>query len=326
MGVRFSIIIPTTGGRMANLDLVLTSLEHQWFPRDDFEAIVVNDGGEPEAKGLVASYAGKFGKLTYIHSPKFVPIPLTQISPSDVEVSVTIWGKGGELYKVVPNEQPRNKGARMAENPFYVFADSDVILAPSVLALYNQDLSNNPDRVVAGLYHWLFPMAITKPDIIERFDDVIHHRLQKIPLSTPQTHNICRDMRLQTFTETTPDELHQRPGHLNDALSYLSGNICWPKEMFWAIGGYDPHLHAGAHEDGLSGLEAYFNGFALSYDKRIVGGHIYHDRDAAYIESWKWDEIRYINSRFENEPEFRGVLEQSQEEMKRLGIDKWRRD
>lgn len=325
MAIKFSVIIPTTGGRMQNLDLVLTSLQHQYFPRDDYEVIVVNDGGEREVKNLVASYAGKFGKLTYFYGPKFQPIPLAQITPLDVEVMITIWGKGGELVRTIPNEQPRNKGARIADNDFYLFADSDVILAPTVLALYNQDLSDNPDRVILGIYHWLHPMVITKDDIIHRFDDVVHHRLQKIPLNSPQTHNICRDMRLRAFEETIPEEVHQKPGHLNDALAMFAGNICWPKELFWGIGGYDNYLHAGAHEDGLSGLEAYFKGYAISYDKRIVGGHIYHDRDARYIESFKWDEIRYINSRFENEPEFHGVLEQTEEEQRRLGVFEWKK-
>lgn len=326
MGVRFSVIVPTTGGRMANLDLVLTSLEHQWFPKSDYEVIVVNDGGEAQVKGLVASYAGKFGRLVYVVSPKFLPIPLAQVAPADVEMTMTIWGEGGDLVQMIPNEQPRNKGARIAENEFYIFADSDVILAPSVLALYNEDLTNNPNRVVLGIYHWLHPMAVIKRDVIERFDDVIHHRIQKVPLNKPQTHNICRDMRLKAFEETTPDELHQKPGHLNDALATLSGNICWPKEIFWSIGGYDPHLHAGAHEDGLSGLEAYFAGHALSYDKRIVGGHLYHDRNAAYIESFKWAEIKYLNDKFKDEPEFKGVLEQSEEEMRRLGVLEWKKN
>jgi len=326
MAIKFSVIIPTTGGRMENLDLVLTSLEYQYFPKDDYEIIVVNDAGETEVKDLVASYKGKFGKIVYIISPKFEPIPLSQIAPTNVEATITIWGEGGDLIKLVPNEQPRNKGARQAEHDFYIFADSDVVLSPMALALYNQDISNNPDRIILGVYHWLHPMKITKKDVIERFDDIIHHRLMKIPLSRPQTHNICRDMRLKAFEETTPDKVHQMPDHLNDALACLSGNICWPKNLFWGIDGYDNHLHAGAHEDGMSGLEAYFKGYGISFDKRIVRGHIYHDRDASYIEGFKWDEIKIINDKFKDESEFKGVLEQSEEEMKRLGVLEWRKN
>jgi len=118
MGVKFSVIVPTTGGRMKNLDLVLTSLEHQYFPRNDFEVIVVNDGGELETKQLVATYRGKFGKLSYIFSPKFVSIPLSQIAPLDVEATITIWGEGGDIIKLVPNEQPRNKGSQTSGESF----------------------------------------------------------------------------------------------------------------------------------------------------------------------------------------------------------------
>jgi len=303
MGVKFSVIVPTTGGRMENLDLVLTSLERQYFPRDDFEVIVVNDGGELETRDLVADYQGKFGKLSYILSSKFVPISLPQVAPLDIEATVTIWGEGGDIVKLVPNEQPRNKGARQAENPFYIFADSDVILPPNTLALYNEDMSNNPSRIMLGIYHWLHPMIVTHKDVIERFDDVIHHRLQKIPLSEPQTHNICRA-----------------------ALACFSGNICWPKDLFWGIGGYDNHVHAGAHEDGLSGLTAYFKGYGISYDKRIVGGHLYHGRNVNYIQSFKWQEIEYINSQFEDEPEFKGVIEATQREQEALGVAGWKKE
>ena len=326
MGVFFSVIIPTTGGRLKNLDLVLCSLANQYFPKNDYEIIIVNDAGEPEVKDLVASYKGQFGKIIYIYSPKFVPIPLPQISPAPIEIAITIWGEGGELIKIVPNEQPRNKGARQAEGGLYIFADSDVILSPSALPLYNQDMSDNPNRIVLGIYHWLHPMKIAKEDIVNRFDDIIHHQIEKIPLNRPQTHNICRDMRLKDFESTTPNEVHQQPGHLSDGLACFSGNICWPKDLFWGIGGYDNHLHAGAHEDGLSGLEAYFKSYGISYDKRIIGGHLYHDRDISYVQSIKWQEIQYINSRFKDEPEFHGVLEQSEEEMRRLGIDGWRKE
>lgn len=326
MGVSFSVIVPTTGGRMENLDLVLTSLEYQYFPRNDFEVIVVNDGGELETKDLVAAYQGKFGKLSYIFSPKFVSIPLSQIAPLDVEATITIWGEGGDLIKVILNEQPRNKGARQAENSFYIFADSDVVLPPDALALYNEDMSNNPNRIMLGIYHWLYPMVINKEDIVKRFDDIIHHRLQKVPLSEPQTHNICRDMRLKTFQETNPDDVFQKPGNLGAALACFSGNICWPKELFWGIGGYDNHVHAGAHEDGLSGLMAYFKGYGISYDKRIVGGHLYHGRNVGYIMGFKWQEVEYINSKFKDEPEFKGVIEATQREQEVLGVADWKKD
>jgi len=311
---------------MKNLDLVLCSLANQYFPKDDYEIIVVNDGGEPEVKDLVASYKGEFGKIVYIVSPKFESIPLSQVAPTDVEATITIWGEGGDLIKLVPNEQPRNKGARQAEHGFYIFADSDVVLSPMTLALYNQDISNNPDRIILGIYHWLHPMEITKRDIIERFDDIVHHRLMKVPLNRPQTHNICRDMRLKNFEATTPDEVHRAPNHMNDGLACFSGNICWPKNLFWDIGGYNPYLHAGAHEDGMSGLTAYFAGFGISYDKRIIGGHIYHDRDISYVESFKWAEIEIINDKFKDEPEFKGVLEQTEEEKKQLGVGDWKKE
>jgi len=247
--MRLSVIIPVASDRLENLRLVLTSLTCQTFK--DFEVIVINDGGGVDIERLIRRFHGL--DLHYVRIPKFVP------------------GVG---------IQPRNVGAQLARHDFYVFADSDVILRSDVLELYVEDLNLNSNRIIAGIYHWLTPMHITTSDVEQRFDDIIAEKLPPRKISIPPTHSICRDYRMATFNAVEPHEVFHTREML---LGAFSGNICWPKDIFWDTGGFWNELSAGLVEDGASGLAAYFAGHSISFDRRIIGGHLYHPRNLAFI-------------------------------------------
>jgi glycosyltransferase involved in cell wall biosynthesis len=327
----FSVIIPTTGGRLENLELVLTSLANQWFPKSMYEVIVVNDGGEKEAEKILYQFSESLRRRVYLYSERFIPLDFDK-SLSDVrEVSYTGWTDGGDCEGMVPDIQPRNKGALFARGDFFIFADSDIILCPTALACYFQDMIENPNRVVLGVYHWLYPMHVTPEDITTRFDAIIEERLAKklldeVEPSGKQTHNIMRDYRMPLFEEYGPDVVFTQPGHLNIALSCFSGNICWPRAIFEDIGGYTPYLHAGAHEDGFSGIDIYKRGHGISFDKRIVGGHLYHHRNVEMVESWKWErgEIPWLNEQHADCPEMTDIIEMTKREMESLGVADWK--
>lgn len=304
-----SVIIPVTDGRQQNLNLVLTSLECQTLPRDQFEVILVSDGGQDSFDSTLAMH--KSLQPTFIWQPKHDPLLY------------------GTPKQTMP---PRNRGARNAKFPFYVFLDSDVVLHPKALEYYAEDMAKNSDRVVCGIYHWLHPMRVSTMDIKTRIQDVLDERLLKLPTPNPQTHNIARDMRLAMFNEQdhtfvyrvltfqewfdalSPSEQNAPDEELNEAyqktagayrkqkypkwLGMYSGNICWNARDFWKIGGYAAWLAAGAHDDGESGLAAMCAGVGLSFDVRIVGGHLYHARNVERIaELWK-REIPMINRYF----------------------------
>jgi len=247
--MKLSVIIPVASGRFENLRMVLTSLTCQTFR--DFEVIVVNDGGDKDIEKLSRGFGGL--ALRYIWAPKFVP-------------GVSI--------------QPRNRGALLARHDFYVFADSDVILRSDALALYVEGMTVNPSRIIAGVYHWLTPMHVTANDVINRFDDIIAEKLPPRKIGLPPTHSICRDYRMDTFLAVEPHEVFHTKEVL---LGAFSGNICWPRGIFWDTGGFWNELNAGLVEDGASGLAAYFAGHSISFDRRIIGGHLYHPRNLAYI-------------------------------------------
>ena len=282
-----SVVIPIATARLQNLNLVLASLDCQTYPKDLFEVILVNDG-EDEV-GQVARVYQRTLRITYVQAPKHDP---------------TLFGTSKQTT------QPRNRGARNALYPFLVFADSDVILERHALQYYAENFAEMPDRIVAGLYHWLCPMNIATMDIRNRFDDILEERLPHRSVPQPKTHMINRDPRVQMFSEqphsfvfkpTTPKEKMQLyPKY----LGCFSGNIAWNADLFWSIGGYWDALAAGAHEDGCSGLAACVAGIGLSFDPRIVGGHIYHDRKIfdgyggkGLVALWE-KEIPMINRRF----------------------------
>jgi len=232
---------------------------------------------------------------------------------------------GGTVFNV----QPRNQGTKYADGDFFIFADSDIILCPTTLACYFDDMITNPNRVVLGVYHWLYPMHVTPEDVTTRFYGIVNERLAKKLLSEiepQQTHNICRDYRMADFEANPPSKVFQQPGHINHALSCFSGNICWPRYIFEDIGGYTPYLHAGAHEDGYSGIDIYKHGHGISFDKRIIGGHLYHPRNVQWVQDLKWKrgEIMWLNEQHADCLEMTDVIEMTRIEMERLGVADWK--
>lgn len=330
----FSVIVPTTGGRLQNLELVLTSLSNQYFPKQLYEVIVVNDGGEQEPYNLCKEFAGWFSGMIYVRTERFEPLGFDEPFSNIKVRPVLDWWSDGQTaigYKELPNIQPRNKGMLLAQGDFFIFADSDIILHPTALSLYFQDMMHNPNRIVLGVYHWLYPMHVTPNDVLTRFDDIINERISKYMLSGveptgEQTHNICRDYRMADFRAFPPDVVFQQPGHINHALSCFSGNICWPRTIFEAIGGYTPYLAAGAHEDGYSGIDIYKHGYGISFDGRIIGGHLYHPRNVQWVEDLKWKrgEIPWLNEQHSDCPEMTGIIELTNQEMERLGVGDWK--
>ena len=317
-----SVIVPAAEGRLSNLNLVLTSLGAQTLPRDLFEVIVVSDGGQDSFADVLKMHAAL--NPIFVHQPKHDPLASAWGARLKAELPDTLWAINSpeaeawqqarrdfflelvaawDARRDAVTTQPRNRGARNARFPFLIFADSDVVLHPRALEYYAEDFTKNPNRIVCGLYHWLRPMRVSPADVRHRFDDILNERLPHLNIM-PNAHSIMRDPRAQTFSQyspdhtfapTTPAEKYQQyPAYLN----CFSGNIGWAADLFWRIGGYWDALAVGAHEDGASGVAACVAGVPLSFDARIVGGHINHSYNAAYrARQWLF-EIPLINARF----------------------------
>lgn len=247
--MKISVIIPATSDREEYLELVLASLGEQTYPKRFWECIVVSDAASKGACRAVCKACG--------FQVAFVPVPKGN------------YDAGG---------RSRNAGARRAKHPHLVFLDSDVVLCPSGLTHYAEGFQNMPNRIMVGLYHWLPPMEVSVGDIRERFDDVVDATLptSQALLDKPghRKHNIGRDGRQRFFEATHPDD--RRCNDWKEFLACLTGNIGMSKQLWEVVGGFREDLPGGV--DGAFGMEAYRKGFTISWDSRIVGGHLYHER------------------------------------------------
>lgn len=318
--VCLSVVIPAADGRVGNLNLVLTSLEQQTLPRERFEVIIVSDGGQDSFGDVLKMH--KALNPVFVWQPKHDPMGgelgrrLKAVLPDKAMVmdspEALAWQEAQrEFFVNLIDEmrpdwfgtmQPRNRGALNARFPFLVFADSDVVLHPRALEYYAEDFTENPRRVICGLYHWLKPMRVTPRDVRQAFDDILEERLPEVHLE--KAHSVMRDPRSKSFAEYDrthvfqPKDARERMQQYPAYLSCFSGNIGWNAELFAAVGGYWNALAAGAHEDGASGIAACFAGAPLSYDARIVGGHINHVYNRAYRNALWLYEIPMLNARY----------------------------
>ncbi len=116
--MRFSLIIPTYN-RPQDLARCLAAIARLDYPRDDFEVLVVDDGGSVD-----------LGPLVDAHRPA---------------MQLTLWRQ--------PNSGPgiaRNKGATHAAGQFLAFIDDDCAPQEGWLRALDAALARKPDALVGG--------------------------------------------------------------------------------------------------------------------------------------------------------------------------------
>ena len=117
-GVRFSVII-TTFNRPASLARTLKALAHADYPRDEFEVIVVDDGGSVPLDRIVAGFS------------------------TETNVRLIQQSNGGPA-------KGRNTGANVVRNEFLAFTDDDCEPAPGWLPALSRRLQRSPECLVGG--------------------------------------------------------------------------------------------------------------------------------------------------------------------------------
>lgn len=214
----------------------------------------------------------------------------------DFEIVIVTNDEKLELGYYVPNDKPnlgavnRNRGVEIAKHDRLVFIDSDVVLHRDALLYYEEGFDNFENRAILGLYHWLPPMIVTEQDIVE-WDAFIDAKLP--PKDAAFRHNIGRDTREPFFNQTHQDRLYC---DYKRSLSCLSGNMGISRACFEHAGGFDEELPRGV--DGAFGMALCSAGHSWSYDKRIVGGHLYHER---YMPAMELDPFPRIIARWHSD-------------------------
>jgi len=253
-----SVIIPVYN-RLENLKLCLASLAQQINP-PDFEVIVVDDGS---TDGLTGDWVAdlNFDGMSGGKS--------------------TAWNWLGYLSggpnKGFRGGRARNIGAFNANGDRYIFVDSDVVLNENALAAYAKASEAQPDCIIVGQYHWLPPVDWFEPELLWKapsFDSLMQTVMSRqLLLSIPNDSPFGPDIRSADFTD---DLTAIRKG---SGLGALSGNISYPKNLFWQLGGFDERIVGHGGEDADLGLTADEAGTDWLFYKSIFGFHVWHPRD-----------------------------------------------
>ncbi len=116
-----SVIIPSYN-RPATLEMVLQGLARQTLPQEQFEVIVVLDGGTDDSMTMLVDWqqAGRIKHLRWHRQPN-----------------------SGQAIA-------RNTGAQLATAPVVVFLDDDVVPEPELLAVHLQHHRKNMPQAVLG--------------------------------------------------------------------------------------------------------------------------------------------------------------------------------
>jgi glycosyltransferase involved in cell wall biosynthesis len=114
----FSIVIPTYA-RPTQLAVCLHSLQHLDYPRDRFEAIVVDDGSDAALDAVVAPFSEQ--------------LPVTLLRQAHAGPATA-----------------RNTGAAHAQGQFLAFTDDDCTPAPDWLRTLATRLAATPTHAIAG--------------------------------------------------------------------------------------------------------------------------------------------------------------------------------
>lgn len=184
------------------------------------------------------------------------------------------------MEKQVPGTTPpRNVGARFLHEQgveWAWFVDSDVIVEPGAYRAILAAIEQGPDdAVICGAYDWLAPGPRS--------------------LVPRGGHGIGEaDYRWEMFDTYPVNEVLRY--HLGAALANFSGNLVWPLEEFFRVGGFNPGLTAGRVDDGELGVRASVGGVGTRFCKELRGVHLWHPINFEWVTRINAEEVPLINA------------------------------
>lgn len=238
--------------RRDNLELLLTSLEHQSYL--DFPMVVADDGSTDGTRDLVAERA-----------------------------RATVWGGRLRWVGCGPNQGARTGRARNIgaanldpETRLLVMLDSDLVLQPDAMARFAAAHNCHPDNVLLGLVEWLPPLdhtavltAINSGDLDRLRERVPHQQPVRIEgtFTGPELREDLYDLDAGQAVPLRPEW----------SLPLNSG---WPLDLYWKIGGFDETMRGYGYQDMEFGARAAKTGARCLACPELWGLHVWHPKPA----------------------------------------------
>jgi len=278
-----SVVIPVYN-RLENFKLCMAALEHQ-KDVEHFEVVVVDDGSTDGLKEWLyethsnPDYRNGFGTLLdlkYINSLREIEL-----------VAPIFYLSGGPNKNRFTAGRARNIGAFNCRGDLIVFLDGEIVLNENALHHYQIAHEASPSVIITGRYHWLPPFEFAGyEEMLWKEPDNYHQFIidaEEIGLKRKDVNfdGVAGPDHRQRGPEGAPDgyteDVHASVG--NSGLSSLSGNIGYPKDLFWDLGGFDERIIGHGGEDADLGLAAAAHGARWLHYRPIYGWHTWHPRD-----------------------------------------------
>jgi glycosyltransferase involved in cell wall biosynthesis len=255
-----SVIIPTYN-RLENLPLCLTALGMQEYR--EFEIIVVDDG----------STDGTAEWLREKDNENGIPLKYLNAGP----------------HQGFRAPRARNFGVANS-NPDYtlaLFIDSDNLMPPHILGTYADLHTQHPDCVIVGLYHFLLRMEFGVENL--KNDEDFWFKLEsmnypRLPMPPDTSLKGRKDPRYNEFPDEPKVETYGAdPLGLAFGMGCFSGNIAYPKHVFWDCDGFWEELIGHGGEDCDLAMTAIEKNHPFLRVKKLIGYHVWHPRYAPEV-------------------------------------------
>lgn len=263
--MQFSIIVPAYN-RLDNLKLILAALHNQIDP-PSFELVLADDGSTDGTRDFIPKHAVNYN----------FPITYQWCGPN----------LGFRTART------RNIGMAQAKGKWAICIDSDVLLNPHALQHHANLREVHPDILVVGMYHFA-SKATLDAKLVKNFANIESLVPNKITDGPPQPGLDCRidDFYDNLDLENIVTEY--------DGLGFFGGNISWPIDLWWKLGGQDEWMGGGEGqgEDAEMGQRLRLNKVPVLLYKPIYGIHMWHARDMQKSQALVQKSIIYIDKKY----------------------------
>jgi len=242
--IKVSIIIPTYN-RKDLLEVTLTSLFYQNYPKENYEIIVVDDGSSDGTLDMVKKLKPTCN-LKHIYWPRNKPYkfgePRNRVGPA------------------------RNLGVKQAKGEILLFIDSDVIAQPDLLSEHI-NTHKNGKKLVIGARKNLSRENFSKSTVISKISQNKFDRLK---------FNFDSDDRMENIYKQCNYDLSKLE---QPWFGFISNNTSVRKKDFELINGFDNNFVFWGVEDQEFAYRSYKKVFEVFLNTDAIGYHQWHEKE-----------------------------------------------